>query len=237
MRAFVPGLTLFVAVLFPIVSSAQAYPLRAAPPEVTAATAEWQINGDGIIVNSLVYLPTRAMRLFDGQVMAQVGVYRGVPVYADVTLEPNSIIYLPVGGDRLRTYERRRNRELAGTTGSRTATFPVETPAATPAQERIVGTAGSIFPNATGSSTVVTPSPRRTVIETIPRPRATTGVWLEFVGARWYSDGTSTTYSPDRFTKVGEYRGFPVYLEIAGKKDKIWVQVVTEGPLAPYSLR
>jgi hypothetical protein len=173
-------------------------------------------------------------------------------VYADVTLEPNSIIYVPVGGDRMRTYERRRDRELAGTTGSRTPSFPVQT-ATVPAEERIVGTtgsiapsaveerivgtAGSVVPNAVGSSIPVTQRPRRTVVETIPRPRATRGVWVDFAGARWYSAGTSASYSPDRFTKVGEYRGFPVYLETAGRKDEIWVQVVAGGPLAPYSIR
>lgn len=237
MRAFVLSPILFLAVLFPIVGNAQVYPLRAAPPELTAAVADWQINSEPIVVNSSVYLSTRAVRLFDGQVMAQVGVYQGVPVYADVTLEPNSIIYVPVGGVRMRTYERRRDRELAGTTGSRTPSFPVGTPAAAPAQERIVGTAGRIVPNAVGSSTVVTPRPPRTVVETVPRPRANMGVWLDFAGARWYSAGTSASHSPDRFTKVGEYQGFPVYVETAGKKDKIWVQVVADGPLAPYSKR
>jgi hypothetical protein len=237
MRAFVVSLVLFVAVLFPKVSIAQVYPLRTAPAEVTAATAEWQINSEPIVVNSSVYLPTRAVRLFDGQVMTQVGVNQGVPVYADVTLEPNSIIYVPVGGDRMRTYERRRDRELAGTTGSRTPSFPVASPAATPAEERIVGTVGSIIPNAVGSPNVVTAPPRRTVVETIPRPRVNSGVWLDFNGSRWYSAGPSASYSPDRFTKAGEYRGFPVFRENGAQTDEIWVQVVTEGPLAPYSKR
>ena len=237
MRAFMVSLAMFMAVLFPSVSNAQVYPLRTAPPEVTAAAVDWLINSEPVVVNSSVYLPTRAVRLFDGQVMVQVGVYQGVPVYADATLEPNSIIYVPVGGDRMRTYERRRDRELAGTTGSRTPSFPVESPAAIPAEERIVGTTGSIVPNVVGSSNAVTPRPHRTVVETIPRPRATRGVWVDFAGARWYSAGTSASYSPDRFTKVGEYRGFPVYLETGSRKDEIWVQVVADGPVAPYSKR
>jgi len=94
-----------------------------------------------------------------------------------------------------------------------------------------------VVPPAAGS-TVVTPRPRRTTIETIPRPRTgNRGVWLDFVGQRWYSAGTSSSYSPDRFTKVGEYRGFPVYVEKSGKMDTIWVQVVNGGPLAPYAKR
>ena len=199
MRAFVLGIGLTVAVLFPIVSNAQVYPLRTAP-EVTASAAEWQINSQPILVNGSVYLPTRSVRPFDSQVMVRVAVYQGVPLYADVTIEPNSIIYTPIGGDRMRTYERRRDRELAGTTGSRTPSFPVEIAAATPAEgrivgtvgsvvpsgveERIVGTGGSLVPTAVGSSSVMTPRPRRTLVETIPRPRATRGVWLDFGGAR-----------------------------------------------------
>lgn len=237
MRAFTLSLTLLVAVLFPNVSNAQVYPLRTAPPEVTAAAAEWQINSEPVVLNSSVYLPTRAVRMFDGQVMVQVGVYKGVPTYADATLEPNSIIYVPVGSGRMRPYERRRERELAGTTGSRTPSFPVEISAPIPAEERIVGTAGSVVPNAAGSTNVAPPRSRRTVVETIPRPRETRGIWVEFGGARWHSAGTSTSYSPDRFTKVGEYYGFPVYLETAGRKDEIWIQAVSGGPLAPYSLR
>jgi hypothetical protein len=253
MRAFVLSISLIVAVLFPIVSNAQVYPFRTAAPEVTASAAEWQINSEPILVNGSVYLPTRSVRPFDTQVMVRVGAYRGVPVYADVTIEPNSIIYAPIGRDRMRTYERRRDRELAGTTGSRTPSFPVEISGPTPAEEpsvgatgsvvsnvveeRITGTGGSVVPNAVGSSTRLPPRTRRTVVETIPRPTATRGVWVEFGGARWYSDGASTSYSPERFTKVGEHRGFPVYVETAGRKDEIWVQVVTEGPLAPYLLR
>ena len=253
MRAFVLGIGLTAAVLFPIVSNAQVYPLRTAPPEMTASAAEWQINSQPILVNSAVYLPTRSVRPFDRQVMVRVAVYQGVPLYADVTIEPNSILYAPIGGDRMRTYERRRDRELAGTTGSRTPSFPVEIPGQTPAEEAsvaatgsivsnaaeepIVGTGGSVVPNAVGSSMRVPPRPRRTVVETIPRPGATGGVWVEFGGARWYSVGASTSYTPERFTKVGEHRGFPVYVETAGRQDRIWVQVVTDGPLAPYSLR
>ena len=237
MRPFVLVIGLTVAVVFPIVSNAQVYPSRMSPAEATASAAEWQINSEPILVNSAVYLPTRSVTLFDGQVMVRVGAYRSVPVYADVTLEPNSMIYVPIGGDRVRRYERRRDRELAGTTGSRPPSFPVEIPGQTPAEERIVGTSGYVVPNAIASTNVVVPRPRRTVVETIVRPSATRGVWVEFGGARWYSAGTSTSYSPARFTKVGEYRGFPVYVETAGGKDEIWVQVVTDGPLAPYSLR
>ena len=238
MRASVLSLIAIVAVLVPTVGKAQAYPLRTAPPEVTAATADWQLNNETIIVSSTLFQPTRAFRMFDGQVMVQVGVYQRVPLYADVTLEPNSIIYVPVSRNQLRMYERRRDHELAATTGSRTPSFPVQS-SATPSsvEERAVGTGGSIVPAGVASRNAM-PRPPRTVMETIQRPRSgKNGVWLDFVGIRWYSSGVAASYSADRFTKVGEYRGFPVYVETTGEKDTIWVQVVKGGPLAPYARR
>src|ERR1043165_4860680 len=170
MRAFTLTISFLAAVLFPIVGSAQVYPLRSAAPEVTAATADWQINSEPIVVDGAVYLPTRAMRLFDGEVMTQVGIYQRVPVYADVTLEPNSILYVPVGRDRMRTYERRRARELASTTGSRTPSFPVEPAGTASVDEGAVGTAGSVVPSTVGSADVFAPvataeRPRRTKVE------------------------------------------------------------------------
>ena len=120
MRPFILSLTFVVAVLVPTMGNAQVHPLRTAPPPVTAAAAEWQLNSEPIIVNSILFQPTRATRMFDGQVMVQVGVHQQVPVYADATLEPNSIVYVPVGRSQMRVYERRRDHELAATTGSRT---------------------------------------------------------------------------------------------------------------------
>jgi len=237
MRASVLSLIAIVAVLVPTVGRAQTYPLRTAPPEVTAATADWQLNNEPIIVSSTLFQPTRATRMFDGQVMVQVGVYQRIPVYADATLEPTSIIYVPVGRNQLRVYERRRDHELAATTGSRTPSFRVQNSAAGSVEERALGTGGSLVPAGVASRNATT-RPPRTVMETIQRPRSgKNGVWLDFVGVRWYSSGVSTSHSAARFTKVGEYRGFPVYVETTGKKDTVWVQVVKGGPLAPYSRR
>src|SRR5262245_43285873 len=124
MRAFVGRLVLSVAVLFPIVGNAQVSPFRTPPPDANAANAQWQIYSEPILVQGLVFYPTREYRTFDGQVMTQVGVYEGVPIYADATLEPWSIIYFSVGRERMRAYERARDRELAGTTGSRAPWYP-----------------------------------------------------------------------------------------------------------------
>jgi hypothetical protein len=235
-------LVLSMAVLFPAVGKAQVYPVRPASPPVTAANAEWQVNGEPVMLQGNRYYPTRTYRTYDANVMAQIGVNEGVPIYADTTLEPYSVIYVPVGRERLRAYERLRDRELAGTTGSRLSSFPVVSPSAPVAPEPVVGTVGTSVPIAVGSAgtTVVEPDrgyPARTHVESIPSPEANNGIWLQFNGARWYSAGGAVPFSPDRFTPIGEYRGFPVYRDSTGDDNHIWVPIIRGGPLAPYTKR
>jgi hypothetical protein len=273
MRAGVSGVFLTLAVLLPTTGNAQVYQFRTPLPPVTAAAADWQVNSEPVMVNGLVYYPTRSFRFFDGQVMVQTGIFDRVPVYADSTLEPYSIVYVPVSRDRVREYERRRDGELAGTTGSRMPSFPVQSPSAQARRETSVAwvaTTGTLEPSPTDSplttsSTPIAAAPeavgtaggvdrspvasvgtggladrgprRRTLVETIPRPSGANGVWLEFDGARWYADGPATSFSPDRFVPVGQYRGFPVYREKSAEKDAIWITVVKDGPLAPYARR
>jgi hypothetical protein len=237
MRASMLGVVLFVALLFPIVGSPQAFQFRTPDPQVTAAGAAWQINGEPVVFQGLVYYPTRESRFFDGQVMTQIGVYQGVPIYADTTLEPYSLTYVPVGRNVMRAYERLRDRDLAGTTGSRVPTFPVAGTSAPPPVERVVGTAGTIVPPPVVAPAPILERPARTAVESIPRPSGANGVWIQFNGTRWYSDGEAVPYSPDRFAQIGDYRGFPVYRDKSSTKNQIWVAVVKDGPLAPYAKR
>jgi hypothetical protein len=262
MRACTLGLFLTAAVLFPKSGNAQVFAFRTPPPTVSAAGADWQINSDPIVVAGVIYYPTHGFRMFDGQLMAQVGVFDRVPVYADTTLEAYSVIYVPIGGARMRGYERRREGELASTTGSRPPSFPVvvaterapfEPQPGTSGAPAAVGGAGvrtdtakvaasgrteSVAPGTVG--TVGAPDrsrPRRSSIESIARPDAVNGVWLEFDGARWYADGPAAIFSPDRFEPVGDYRGFAVYRDRTSRRNEIWISVVKDGPVAPYSKR
>lgn len=257
MRGFVASLVLSVAVLLPKVGSAQVSSFRTPAPEVNAADASWQVNSEPIMFAGLIFYPTREYRQFDGQVMTQIGVYEGVPMYADATMEPWSLVYVPLGRERMRTFERARTGELEGTSGSRAASFATMPSSdgeavtlATPVNpgppsvgERPVGTAGSVVPRASSMDSSVANIPERsrvtrTRVESIPRPRAgTAGVWLEFNGNRWYSAGSAVPFLKDRFTAVGDYRGFTVYRATTGDRDRIWVAVVPDGPVAPYEKR
>ena len=244
MKGFRLGVVLTMAVLFPTIGNAQAFQFRTPAPDVSAGGAAWQLNSEPIVVGGLTYYPTRGFRMFDGNVMSQTGMFEGVPVYSDTTIEPYSELYVPLSNSRMRVYERRRERELAGTTGSHVPTFPVDSPSVPAPRERMVtvdsaegavGTGGTIVPRAASDNAVLTsrPRPRHTVITPVASG-ATNGVWLEFNGARWYSDGAAETFSPDRFEPIGEYRGFPVYRDKASGSSDIWVAVVKDGPLAPY---
>jgi hypothetical protein len=243
---------LTMAVLLPNVGRAQVYQVRTPPPPVTAQSADWQIASEPVIVSGLIYYPTRETRFFDGGIMSQIGVYRSVPVYADVTLEPNSVIYVPVGRSLMRGYERRREGELAGTTGSRVSAFPVDiaTPNAEPRELPLPTSAGAVATRGSSASSASAgaavpagttgpsiPKPARTGVESVPQPRSNDGIWLEYAGARWYSDGPSQVFNADRFVQIGNYRGFPVYRDRNRGVEEIWVRVVAEGPVAPYTRR
>jgi hypothetical protein len=240
-----------MALLLPNVGSAQVYQWKTPAPPVTAQYEAWQFNDEPIIVNGLIYYPTRETRFFDGEIMSQVGVYRRVPVYADVTLEPHSVIYLPIGRQMMRGYERRREGELAGTTGSRMPAFPVDVASpltTTPRDLRPealgpIGTVGAAIPTPAPELAIETkepanvPRPAPTRVESIPRPRDNDGVWLEYAGTRWYSDGPAAVFDANRFIEIGNYRGFPVYRDKNRGADEIWVRVVPGGPVAPYAKR
>jgi hypothetical protein len=256
MRHSVLSLILFVAVLLPNIGNAQAFLLPTPPPQVTAANASWRINGEPVFFAGDFYYPAGPTVYFDGNVMVRSGVYQGVPLYSDATLEPYSVVFVPVGGKVMRPYERKRSGPLAGTVGSRAPSFPIQRdvelsasggiqtpprelsePPVVPEAERPVGTVGTIVPSAVASSTpalVERARPRRTAIESIPPPRSNAGIWIEFDGARWRSAGAAVSYQPDRFTPIGEYHGFPVYRDQGGKTEQIYVAAVQDGPLVPY---
>lgn len=101
-------------------------------PQVTAVNEGWYQLREPIPYGGDLYYPAGAIVFFNGNHMVRSGHYNGVPLYADTTLEPYSVVYVPVGRGQLKPYERRRSGALAGTTGSRTPSFPVQmTPAFT----------------------------------------------------------------------------------------------------------
>lgn len=107
------------------------------PPVVTAERESWYQLGEPLQFAGDVYYRAGAQVFFNGNSMVRTGHYNGVPLYADTTLEPYSIVYVPIGGGRMQPYERLRQGGLASTSGSRTPSFPVR-----------VAPGGALIPNA-----------------------------------------------------------------------------------------
>lgn len=126
MRVFALAIFLSIAVLFPKVGNAQVYWLPTPAPQVTAAHEWWQFQDQPVFFLGDFYYPSVPTVYFDGNVMVRSGMYRGIPLYVDATLEPNSVVYVPIGGNVMRPYERKRYSDIAGTVGSRTPWYPIQ---------------------------------------------------------------------------------------------------------------
>ncbi|HET7697294.1 MAG TPA: hypothetical protein VFK57_16390 [Vicinamibacterales bacterium] len=247
-----PALSLALAVLLSSRIYAQATWQPAAPPLVTAENTTWYQAAEPIIWNGDYYYPAGAVQGFNPYQMVRSGSYRGIPLYTDATLEPYSIVFVPLNGARMQPYERRRSGQLAGTTGSRTPSLPTDigaegvSPAMTQAQgppdfaraydvarldepapfaapaDLPVGTAGSAAP------------PVRPVTTILP-PTGLNAIWIEYNGERWYASGQSIAYEAARLNRVGSYRGWSVYaLKSDPRAATIYVPSIP-GRLAPYS--
>jgi hypothetical protein len=118
------------------------------PPLVTAENETWFRAGAPIEWNGEIYYPAGTPEGFNRYQMVRAGSYRGIPLYSDATLEPNSIVFVPIAGGRLQPYERPRTGMLAGTVGSRAPSFPV--PASTEAPVALGVTAEGFVAQAPG---------------------------------------------------------------------------------------
>jgi hypothetical protein len=217
---------------------------------VTAAGVAWQIQGEPLAFAGSLYYPTGPDVFFDGAVMVRIGTYEGVPLYVDATLEPYSVVYVPIRGLTMRPYERRREGSLAGTTGSRAPSFPierdgerdvdatngpassdVEPPVETDAQNVVEPRAFFRMPISAAAATAPT---RPNIVQSYPAAASNAGIWIAYDGARWFLRGDAQPLDPARFVVVGEYRGFHVYRERSGSQDDIYVPSVAGGPLTHY---
>jgi hypothetical protein len=219
---------------------------RPAPmPSVSAASADWYQAREPILVAGEWYYPAGATRFFDRFAMVQVGSYGGVPLYADTTLEPHSILYVPIGRGLLQPYERPRAGPLAGTVGSRTPSFPVQRdfgvryavrywdhlylPAFDPPAPRV--------PARAAAREAREEPPANTsagVLQSVRSQEGSWGVWVWYGGARWVSDGRAVAFDAEAFDRIGDYHGFPVFRSREAYDADVVYLPSREGVLAPY---
>jgi hypothetical protein len=107
------------------------------PPTVTAETESWYLMNEPVLFAGNTYYPSGPAIHFLPNEMVLSGLFRGIPVYTRTTIEPYSLVFLPIAGGMVRPYERRRSGDLAGTTGSSVPSLPVEIPMASTASTRL----------------------------------------------------------------------------------------------------
>ena len=124
-----------------------------------------------------------------------------------------------------------------GTTGFLYGTSqPVPRPVAT-IDSTVPAAVGTVGPSRGAAPETLLPSgPAR--IETAQRPVGLNAVFLEFRSVRYYAAGRAVEFASDRFSRIGDYRGFPVY-EATDRKDLIYVSVVPgeTSLVVPYKTR
>jgi len=222
-------------------------------PTRTAVNEGWYVDRLPIFVSGDYYYPAGASVFFDRNTMVLTGFYDGVPIYTDATLEPHSIVFVPVARGLMQPYERRRAGDVVGTTGSRAPSFPVQRDAEAllsrgagipPPPPPPFGS-GAVLPDAwPGAHTPTRTIPDPSVAEPSPlpgtgivrSPRPTDGVWIRFQGSRWYAAGPAVVFDPTAFDEVGEYDGFPVFRARVGVGDRIYIPS-RSGIVAPYAKR
>jgi hypothetical protein len=222
-----------------------------APPLVTANNEGWYLKGEPVLYAGNIYYPAGPQVHFNANEMVRSGFYQGVPLYAKTTIEPYSIVYVPLQGGLMQPYERPRTGELAGTVGSTTPSFPVaRAPELAPLSQAaaspvlaapvtlsapVVSAAG---PQAVGTSGRVTPTPAVRPATTPIRRRASS-IFIEFGSDRWFSSGTPVVLDATRFVRIGEYHGFPVYTLKNGLSSTIYVPLAGDQSefVTPYSRR
>ena len=249
-------------VLSPVAAYAQATWQPSAPPLVTAENEPWFRAGQPIIWAGDYYYPTGTPRFFSPNEMVRSGSVRGIPLYTDATLDPYSIVYVPIAGGMMQPYQRRRDGALAGTTGSTTPAFP---PAAATEMARAPEAAGvaeieglrqapappayarpyDVVPPAAAipapgvavpTTGTTTPAPAAEgPVETAEQPKGINGVWVTYNDQRWFAGGEAMALAEATFTQIGTYHGFPVYRR-DGDTSRIYIPAA-DGLVAPFSLK
>ena len=233
----------------PAMAQATSRPTEA--PAVTADSKSWYVAREPIQVGADFYYPAGATVFFDGNTMVQTGTYEGVPLFSDKTLEPFSVVYVPVARGSMQPYERRRDGDIAGTTASRAPSFPVAVTGDTTTEEEdaavvatptggnsepvVVGTGGTVA-GAGGTKALTRPVQKKTSVATLIRPRSDDGLWIQYAGAKWVSAGEAVQLTSGRFRQVGRYAGFPVYAR-EGTSDHLIYVPTRDGFVAPYKAK
>jgi hypothetical protein len=261
-----PALPFVLAMLAGATAYAQVTWQPSTPPVVTAENTTWFQAGEPIVWNGDYYYPGGAAQGFNPYQMVRSGSFSGIPLYTDATLEPYSIVFVPLNGGRMKPYERRRTGALAGTTGSRAPSLPTSIsaegvgptgmqqaqgpPSFARAYDLLPADAlapAPVRPNEiarlapdAGSPAVGTAGGLATAparpVTTVLPPTGLNAIWIEFDGQQWFGEGKSIRYDASKLNEVGTYHGWSVYALKGDPMRTIYIPSIP-GRLAPYTRR
>src|SRR4051794_32458791 len=212
--------------------------IRSTPaPRVTAENESWYLSGTPITYSGNIYYQAGPRIHFIATEMVRSGDFRGIPLYTRTTIEPFSVVFLPVGQGLLQPYEQRRIGQLAGTVGSSAPSFPtaIATDWGTEYEYRIQAPApprlGSDFecepcsrPVGTSGEAGAVPEepvdvdfadPARIVDLAAARRAARrsdspNGIFITYENQRWFSSGEPVPFDASQFVRAGEKDGLPI---------------------------
>ena len=207
-------------------------------PTVTADNERWYLNGEAIVFAGNLYYPAGAQVYFNANEMVRSGFYMGIPLYTRTTLEPYSVVFVPLEGGRMQPYQRPRTGELTGTAGSTPTLLPVPPqtvppeglppqaigppsattqvqlmqlprPAVSPPAQPSQIAAVPETPPAVGTTGAVRRQPLHTQIG--GPPQGTNSIFIEYAGERWYPVGAPQAIDASRLVRLSDYMGFEVW--------------------------
>lgn len=216
MRLVSRALILLAVSTAPVSAGGQTLVQPTPAPAVTAESEPWFVSREPLFFAGTLYFPAGPQVHFNRNEMVTVGSYGAVPVYVRTTLEPRSVIFVPLTGGLMQPYERRRSGELAGTEGSTPPSFPIANaaepgsveprtpraagpPVGPPVPARPVGT--------TGTTAVIPTRP----FASASRPQGLNGVFVNYSSRRWFNSGAAQPFDAASFTRIGTYATLPVY--------------------------
>ena len=91
-------LTFLVTVFLSKIAPAQVVIQPTPNPTVTAENESWYLNGEPIAHAGNLYYPAGPLVYFNPNEMVRSGFYQGIPLYSRTTIEPYSMVYVPVRG-------------------------------------------------------------------------------------------------------------------------------------------
>jgi hypothetical protein len=212
------------------------------PPIVTAESTTWFQSGEPVTWDGNVFVAAGAMRPFNGNVMVRSGVFRGIPLYTDATLEANTVVLVPMPGGWMQPYERRaiavelQTRQAAGPPSLGPALVLTQA-AAEPLQLTPIAVADATRatpPGPVGTSGRTIATPVRPVTTVVPPTGANT-IWVNFDGRKWYAAKRSIRYEASELNEIGTYQGWTVYASKSEAQPTTIYIPSTPGRLSAYS--